>query len=224
MARKPAAAAPQQPTRKPRKTARKAPAAKRAEGAPSAAAAGFAMPTPEQFADMSKMANMLTPEQAIELYKANARMALDVINAAIDSTAKLRKLQFEGEEEAREFHRKAVRSATEVRDAQGLVQAGQGVAQEALQKSMRYWGDMFDLITEIQRRLFTLMQDQMEGVPGMKQAKAAMALMPDVSSMKNVVSAMQGLVSSGGSTFETMQKMMSDMTRLAQNAMPGMKR
>ena len=53
--------------------------------------------------DMSRMAKMLTPEQAIELYKANARMALDVINAAIESTAKLRRLQFEGEEQAREM-------------------------------------------------------------------------------------------------------------------------
>jgi hypothetical protein len=216
-------AAPDQPTRKPRKVARKAPA-KQAAPRAAAAAASFTMPTPKQFADMSKMANIMTPEQAIELYKANARMALDVINAAIESTAKLRKLQFAGEEEARDFQRRAVKSASEARDAQGLVQAGQGVAQEAVEKSMRYWGDMFDLIVEIQKRLFMLMQDQMEGVPGAKQAKAAMAMMPDLSNMRNVVSAMQGLVSSGGSTFETMQKMMGDMARMAQNAMPGMKR
>ncbi len=220
MARK---AAPDQPTRKPRKVARKAPAKKAAPRA-AAAAAAFTMPTPKQFADMSKMANIMTPEQAIELYKANARMALDVINAAIESTAKLRKLQFAGEEEARDFQKRVVKSASEARDAQGLMQAGQGVAQEALEKSMRYWGDMFDLITEIQKRLFTLMQDQAEGVPGAKQAKAAMALMPDLSNMRNVVSAMQGLVSSGGSTFDTMQKMMGDMARMAQHAMPGVKR
>jgi len=42
----------------------------------------------------------MTPEQAFELYKANAKMALDVINAAIENTAKMRRLQFEGEEEA----------------------------------------------------------------------------------------------------------------------------
>jgi hypothetical protein len=68
------------------------------------------------------------------------------------------------------------------------------------------------------------MQEQMDGMPGGKQAKAAMAMMPDVSSMKNVVKAMQGLLTSGGSTFETMQKMMGDMARMAQNTMPGMKR
>ena len=223
MARKAPAPANDPPVRKPRKVARKATAKK---SAPSGAGLppAFKMPSAQQFADMSKMANMLTPEQAIELYKANARMALDVINAAIDSTARLRKLQFAGEEEARDFQKRSLKSASEVRDAQGLMQAGQGVAQEAMDKSMRYWGDMFDLIVEIQKRLFTLLQDQMEGVPGMKQAKAAMAMMPDVSNMKNVVSAMQGLVSSGGSTFDTMQKMMGDMARMAQNAIPGMKR
>jgi hypothetical protein len=223
MARK--AAAPEQPTRKPRKVARKTAAKAAPREAPAKqAAAAFRMPGPEQFANMSKMANMLTPEQAIELYKANAKMALDVITAAIDSTAKLRKLQFEGEEQARDFGRRAMKSASEARDAQGLMQAGQGVAQEALEKSMRYWGEMFDLIVEIQRRLSTLMEEQVEGVPGIKQARAAMVMMPDLSNMKNVVKAMQGLVTSGGTTFESMQKMMGDMARMAQNAMPGIKR
>ena len=68
------------------------------------------MPSVPSYGDMSKMANMLTPEQAIELYKANARMALDVINAAIESTAKMRRLQFEGEETARAFQKKAAKS------------------------------------------------------------------------------------------------------------------
>src|SRR6185295_10401447 len=51
--------------------------------------------------DLSKMAKMMTPAQAIDLYKANARMALDVINAAIENTGRLRRLQFEGEEASR---------------------------------------------------------------------------------------------------------------------------
>lgn len=222
MATKKPAVVPEQPTRRPRKSAQKPGATTTSRSA--ALPAGFVVPSAKQLADMSKMASMLTPEQVIELYKANAKMALDVINAAIDSTAKLRKLQFEGEEEARAIQRKAVKSAAEARTAQGLMEAGQGVAQEALQKSMHYWSEMFDLITEIQKRLFSLMETQMEGAPGMKQAKAAMAMMPDVSRMKNVVTAMQGLVSSGGSTFGSMQKMLGDMTRMAQSAIPGMKR
>jgi len=36
---------------------------------------------------------------------------------------------------------------------------------------MAYWGQMFDLVVEIQKRLFTLMEDQMSGVPGVKEAK-----------------------------------------------------
>jgi phasin family protein len=189
-------------------------AKKRAKAAPKkAAAAGpaFAMPGMESF---SKMPKALTPEQAIELYKANARLALDVINAAIDSTSKVRRLQFAGEEEARAMHKKAARSATEASDPQTLVEAGRGVAQEAVEKSMRYWGEMFELIVEIQKRLFMLIEDQASGMPGVKQAKAAMALMPDMSKMQNVVSAMQGVMSSGGSAFESMQKVMNDFAKM----------
>jgi phasin family protein len=176
------------------------------------------------FGDMSKMAKMMTPEQAIELYKANAALALEVINTAIESTARLRKKQFEGEEEARAFQRKHVRSAAEARDAPSLLAAGQGAAQEAMEKSMHYWSEMFDLIVEIQKRLFTLIEDQMEGVPGVKETKAAMAMLPDLSQMKKVVSAMQGVVSSGGSTFESMQRVMGDFAKLAQGSMPGGRR
>ena len=48
---------------------------------------------------------MMTPEQAFELYKANAKIALDIINAAVEGTAKMRRLQFEGEEQARRCRR-----------------------------------------------------------------------------------------------------------------------
>jgi hypothetical protein len=189
----------------------------------AASATPYAMPG-MGMGQMPKMPNMLTAEQAIELYKANATMALDIINAAIDGTAKLRAKQFEGEEEARATAKKAAKTAAEARDAQSLMQAGQGVAQEAIDKSMRYWGEMFDLIVEIQKRLFTLIEEQAQGMPGVKQAKAAMAMMPDLKQMQNVVSAMQGVIQSGGPAFESMQRVMSDFTKMAQNAMPGVRR
>jgi len=173
---------------------------------------------------MPKMPNMLTAEQAIDLYKANAAMALDIINAAIDGTAKLRQKQFEGEETARAMGKKAAKTAAEARDAQSLMQAGQGVAQEAIDMSMRYWGEMFDLIVEIQKRLFTMIEEQTQEMPGVKQAKAALAMMPDLKQMQNVVSAMQGVVQSGAPAFESMQRVMSDFSKMAQNAMPGTKR
>ena len=76
-------------------------------------------------------------------------MALDVINAAINSaTAKMRRLQFAGEEEARAMHKKAMRNAAEATDPQALVAAGRGAAQEAMEKSMHYWGEMFELMVE----------------------------------------------------------------------------
>ncbi|MGE5667196.1 MAG: phasin family protein [Betaproteobacteria bacterium] len=207
------------------KTARKGPARKRSAPRTSTRAkpeaAASAMPG---FGEMPKMPKMMTPEQAIDLYKANAALALDVINTAIEGTARLRRKQFEGEEEAREFQKRHTRSAVEARDAQSLMMAGQGAAQEALEKSMHYWGEMFDLIVEIQKRLFSLMEEQMEDVPGVKESKAAMAMLPDLRQMQKVVSAMQGVVSSGGSAFETMQRVMGDFAKMAQGSMPGAQR
>src|SRR6185295_13521304 len=115
MAKK-ASAAPAKPAAK--KTAKKAARKAAPSAAPKAAAtaksfAGFNPQMMSGMGDLSKMAKMMTPEQAIELYKANAKLALDVINAAIENTTKLRRLQFEGEEEARAMGRKAAKRAAE---------------------------------------------------------------------------------------------------------------
>jgi len=201
--------------------ARRRAARPRAKAAPQAGA--FAAPRPG-LRDLSKIAKAMTPEEAFELYRANAKMALDVINAAIENTAKLRKLQFAGEEEARSMQRKALRHAAEANDPQALMAAGQSVTQEAVEKAMRYWGEMFEMIVEMQKRLFALMEEQMSGVPGAKEAKAAMAMMPDLNQAQNLIKAMQGVMSSGGSAFESMQRVMGDFTRFAQQAVPGLKR
>jgi hypothetical protein len=202
-------------------------AAKRSAKAASRPAAteaksAFAGFDPRQFAamDLSKMPKVMTVEQAMELYKANARMALDIINAALEGTTKMRRLQFEGEEDARAMGRKAARKAAEAGTPDALMAAGQSVSQEAVEHAMRYWGQMFDLIVEMQKRLFAMMEGQMAGVPGVKEAKAAMAMMPDLRQAQNVINAMQGVVASGGNAYESMQRVMGDFARF----MPGMKR
>ena len=210
--RKPNPQAPKSPRPTPRAKPKRRPSARKALGTRAPA---FTLPGAGGF-DMSKAASMVTPEQAIELYKANARMALDIVNAAIEATDKVRRKQFEGEESARAFQRKVGRSAAEARDAQSLMAVSQGAAQEALEQSMRYWGEMFDLITEIQKRVFTLIEEQTDGMPGVRQAKAAMAMMPDLKPLENVVSAMRGVVGSGGQAFEQMQKVMGDFARATQ--------
>ena len=205
---KPAAA---KPARKKAKRAAKA----APKAAPKSAAKipdMFTLPDATQLAEYAKT---LTPEQAFELYRANAKLALDVIDAAIESTAKMRRLQFEGEESARTMQKKVARRAAEAGDVPALMAAGQSASQEAIERSMAYWGQMFDLVVEMQKRLFALMENQMSGVPGVKQAKAAMAMMPDMTQMQNVVSAMQGVMSSGGSAFESMQKVMGDFARMS---------
>ena len=184
----------------------------------------YAIPNAPDFSDLSKMAKGMTPEQAFDLYRTNAKIALDIINTAIENTAKLRKHQFAGEEEVRSMQKKALRNAAEASDPQALMAASQSVTEEAVEKSMRYWGEMFEMIVEMQKRLFTLMEEQMEGVPGAKEAKAAMAMMPDLRQTQNLVKAMQGVMSSGGSAFESMQRVMGDFTRAAQQSVPGLKR
>jgi len=190
-----------------------------AKAAPQSAAKALGQFTMPDAAQLAAYAKKLTPEQAFELYRANARLALDVIDAAIESTAKMRRLQFEGEEAARTMQKKAARRAAEAGDMPALMAAGQSVTQEALERSMAYWSEMFELVVEIQKRLFTLMESQMADVPGVKQAKAALAMMPDMTQMQNVVSAMKGVMSSGGPAFESMQKVMGDFARMS-----GMKR
>ena len=197
----------------------------RAKASPaSATGPGFAMPGGADFADMAKMARAMTPEQAFELYKTNAKLALDVINTAIENTSRLRKLQFEGEEQTRSMQKKAIRHAAEASDPQSLVAVGQSVTQEAVEKAMQYWGEMFSMIVEMQKRLFALMEDQMAGVPGAKEAKAVMAMMPDLRQAQNLVSAMQGVMASGAPAFSSMQRVMGDFARMAQQSMPGTKR
>jgi phasin family protein len=136
----------------------------------------------------------------------------------------VRKLQFEGEERARSMQKKVARTAAEAGDAQSLMAAGQSAAQEAVQQSMQYWGQMFELIADMQKRLFTLMEAQMAGVPGIREAKAAMAMLPDLTPAKNLVAAMQGMMTSGGSSFESMQRAMAEFAKFAQQTMPGIKR
>ena len=180
-------AAKRSPTRKPR--AKASPA--------SSKGAAFAMPGGPDFAGMAKMGRVMTPEQAFDLYKTNAKLALDIINTAIENTSKLRKLQFEGEEQTRSMQKKAIRHASEANDPQSLAAVSQSVTQEAVEKAMQYWGEMFSMIVEMQKRLFSLMEDQMAGVPGAKEAKAVMAMMPDMKQAQNLVNAMQGVMASG---------------------------
>jgi hypothetical protein len=217
--RKPASkAAPKPAPKAARKVARKAVPKAAPRAAPSFA--GYSPAAMPGMGDMAKMAKMMTPEQAIDMYKANTKMALDIINAAIEGTAKVRRLQFEGEEQARAMGHKAARHAAEAGSPNALMAAGQSVSQEAVESAMRYWGQMFELVVEVQKRLFTLMEGQMAGVPGVKEAKAAMAMMPDMRQTQNVINALQGVVSSGGNAFESMQKVMGDFAKF----MPGQRR
>lgn len=191
--------------------------AKKSEGKAAPGLAGFSLPDAKQ---LQALAKSLTPEQAFQLYRQNAKLALDVIEAAIENTEKVRRLQFEGEEKARSMQKKATRQVAEAGDVKALVAGGQTLSKEAVEQAMAYWGQMFELVVDMQKQLFNLMQTQMTGLPGAKEAKAAMAMMPDLRQTQNLVNAFQGVMASSGSAVETMQKMMTDFAKL----MPGVKR
>ena len=202
-------------------TSKSASAANEAESSSAkkteAKAAAFALPDAKQ---LQALAKSLTPEQAFQLYRQNAKLALDVIEAAIANTEKVRRLQFEGEEKARSMQKKATRQVAEAGDVKALMASGQVLSKEAVEQAMAYWGQMFELVVDMQKQLFSLMQTQMTGLPGAKEAKAAMAMMPDLRQTQNLVNAFQGVMASSGSAVETMQKMMTDFAKL----MPGAKR
>ncbi|MCC6870405.1 MAG: phasin family protein [Burkholderiales bacterium] len=200
-----------------RKTARKT-AKPTAPAAPQASFATFDPAALPQF-DLAHM-KPITPEQALDLYRANARIALDIIDAALDNTAKVRRLQFASEEETRSRSRKAAKAAAEATNPSEMMAAGQAASQEAMEHAMRYWGQMFELISEMQKRLWVILDEQARSAPGASQAQAAMAMMPDLSQAQNVIKAMQGVVGAGGNAFESMQKVMGDIARY----LPGMPR
>src|SRR5215216_2219612 len=104
MARKAASAAAPAAAKSAKRRAGKRTTTRRSRPAAAATptAEAMAMPAMPDFREIGKMAKLMTPEQAIDLYKTNAKLALEVINTAIESTARLRKKQFEGEEEVRE--------------------------------------------------------------------------------------------------------------------------
>jgi len=173
-----------------------------------------ARPAAPDIASLMRQAKVLTPEQAIVLYKANARMALDVINAALESSARVQKLSLAGVQEVRAFGERQARNVAAARTPDAVMAAGQVAARDAIEHAMGYWSQMFDLIVEIQKRLFALIEAQVGDVPGVKEARAAMAMMPDMSQAQNVIRALQGVVSSSSGAVESMQKVIADLARM----------
>jgi hypothetical protein len=169
------------------------------------------MPNAAQLAEYAKT---LTPEQAFELYRATRGSRSTSSTPRSKAPRRCAGCSSRARRRPARCRRRRHGRAAEAGDMPSLMAAGQSVTQEAVERSMAYWGQMFELIVEIQKRLFALMEDQMSGVPGVKQAKAALAMMPDMTQMQNVVSAMQGVMSSGGSAFESMQKVMGDFARM----------
>jgi len=146
--------------------------------------------------------------------------AVEFLDCAIESMEAVMELASRYASQARAMGRKAAQRAAAAGSPNEMMAAGQTASQEAMEHAMRYWGQMFDMIVEMQKRLFVMMEEQMAGVPGVKEAKAAMSMMPDLRQAQNVIQAMQGVVSSGGSAFESMQRVMGDFAKYV----PGMKR
>ena len=146
-----------------------------AESCPKAAprAAAFAAYSPGAIPgmpDMSKMAKMMTPEQAIDLYKANTKIALDIINAASKALPRCASCNSKARSRlARWDEGGATRSGS------GESECADGGGPDRLagggQSAMRYWGQMFELVVDMQKRLFTLMEGQMPACPASRRPR-----------------------------------------------------
>ena len=224
MARK-AAAAPKPAAKKSaaKKSAAKAAPKAESQAAPKAFApkfAGFPPAGMPNMGEMAKMAKLMTPEQAIDLYKTNTKLALDVINAALEGTAKMRRLQFEGEEAGAGDGQEGRADG----GGGGHPQCADGRQPDRVAGGRRKRDALLGADVRTGRRSAEAPVHadggSMSGVPGVKEAKAAMAMMPDLRQAQNVVDALQGVVSSGGNAFESMQKVMGDFAKF----MPGAKR
>ncbi|MGH8713585.1 MAG: hypothetical protein ACREYB_06235 [Casimicrobiaceae bacterium] len=86
---------------------------------------------------------------------------------------------------------------------------------------MHYWRQLYEMIFEMQKRLFALMQEQTNGMPGAREARTMLAMMPGPRQAQSLVDAMQGVMASGGSALSSMQRVIGDLARMGQPASGG---
>jgi len=156
----------------------------------------------------------MTPEQAFELYKANAKMALDVINAAIENTAK--------DAQGCSSRRRGSAIHAEKGDpsrggSERSAVAGRGGSERDTgsgREAMQYWQQMFEMIVEMQKPPFCADgRTDVRACPG-KGSQGGDGDDARRPAGAKPVKAMQGVMSSGGSAFTSMQRVMGDLTRM----------
>lgn len=154
-------------------------------------------------------------EQLAAAQKANAEVMMALMRTAFEGMEKLAALNMAA---SREFFNSSVASTQQllsVKDAQELAKINSTVAQPNMQKLMDYSRNVYDLVTQLQHEVTSVMDTQYNNF-----SKKATATIEKTSAQAPVggdvfAAAMKSMLDATNQAFGNMQKMAKQMTEIA---------
>lgn len=154
-------------------------------------------------------------EQVAAAQKANAEVMTAIMRTAFEGMEKLAALNMAA---SREFFNASVANAQQIlsaKDAQELAKINSNVAQPNVQKMMDYSRSVYDLVTELQQQITSVMDSQYNSF-----AKNASATIAKTSAQAPVggdvfAAAMKSMLDATNQAFGNMQNMAKQMTEIA---------
>lgn len=154
-------------------------------------------------------------EQVAAAQKASAEVMTSIMRTAFEGMEKLAALNMTA---SREFFNASVANAQQLmsaKDAQELAKINSNVTQPNVQKMMDYSRSVYDLVTELQQQITSVMDSQYNSF-----AKNASATIAKTSSQAPVggdvfAAAMKSMLDATNQAFGNMQNMAKQMTEIA---------
>ena len=154
-------------------------------------------------------------EQVAAAQKASAEVMTSIMRTAFEGMEKLAALNMTA---SREFFNASVANAQQLmsaKDAQELAKINSNVAQPNVQKMMDYSRSVYDLVTELQQQITSVMDSQYNSF-----AKNASATIAKTSAQAPVggdvfAAAMKSMLDATNQAFGNMQSMAKQMTEIA---------
>jgi phasin family protein len=154
-------------------------------------------------------------DQLAAAQKANAEVMMTLMRTAFEGMEKLAALNMAA---SREFFNTSVASTQQLlaaKDAQDLAKINTTVAQPNMQKLMDYSRNVYDLVTQLQHEVTSVMDSQYNAVT--KNASAAIAKTSAQAPVGGDVfaAAMKSMLDATNQAFGNMQNMAKQMTEIA---------
>ena len=154
-------------------------------------------------------------DQLAAAQKANAEVMMTLMRTAFEGMEKLAALNMNA---SREFFNTSVSSAQQMlaaKDAQELAKINTAVAQPNAQKLMEYSRNVYDLVTQLQQQVTSVMDSQYNNF-----SKKASATIAQTSAQAPVggdvfAAAMKSMLDATNQAFGNMQNMAKQMTEIA---------